>query len=92
MKKKYDYFEPTGKHSKAGCYRKGGKFYHKFGCWSEICKNCGKPRSKHYIGMCEKTIGFLSGHLLRAYEMAELDNKLEEIKSVIDDRTPKRKR
>ena len=38
------------------------------------------------------TIGFLSGHLLRAYEMAELDNKLEEIKSVIDDRTPKRKR
>ena len=34
------------------------------------------------------TIGFLSGHLLRAFEIAEMDNKVEEVKAVLMMRKP----
>lgn len=34
------------------------------------------------------TIGFLTGHLLRAFEVAEMDKKLDEIRGVITERTP----
>jgi len=34
------------------------------------------------------TIGFLAGHLTRAFEVAEMDQKLDEIRAVIKQRTP----
>jgi len=34
------------------------------------------------------TIGFLAGHLTRAYEVAELEHKVDEIRAVIKQRTP----
>jgi len=34
------------------------------------------------------TIGFLAGHLTRAYEVAELEHKVDEIRAVIKERTP----
>lgn len=34
------------------------------------------------------TIGFLSGHLLRAFEIAELESKVDEVKAVLLGRTP----
>ena len=34
------------------------------------------------------TIGFLAGHLTRAYEIAELEDKVDEIRAVIKARTP----
>ncbi len=34
------------------------------------------------------TIGFLSGHLLRAFEIAEMDDKVEEVKAVLMMRKP----
>ena len=34
------------------------------------------------------TIGFLAGHLTRAYEVAELEEKVDEIRAVIKARTP----
>ncbi|HOD02895.1 MAG TPA: hypothetical protein PKN28_06170 [Clostridiales bacterium] len=34
------------------------------------------------------TIGFLAGHLTRAYEIAELEQKVDEIRAVIKGRTP----
>ena len=34
------------------------------------------------------TIGFLSGHLLRAFEIAEMDDKVEEVKAVLLMRKP----
>jgi len=37
------------------------------------------------------TIGFLSGHLIRAFEVAELNSKVEQVKSVLDHRTKKRR-
>jgi len=34
------------------------------------------------------TIGFLSGHLIRAFELAEIDDKVEEVKAVLMMRKP----
>lgn len=34
------------------------------------------------------TIGFLSGHLLRAFEIAELNDKVDEVKGVLTGRRP----
>lgn len=34
------------------------------------------------------TIGFLAGHLTRAYEVAELEQKIDEIRAVVKERTP----
>ena len=37
------------------------------------------------------TIGFLAGHLIRAYEVAELEDKVEEVKAVLLERKPLKK-
>mgnify|MGYP000976924504 CR=1 FL=1 len=37
------------------------------------------------------TIGYLTGHLIRAFEVAELDGKTEEIRAVLLDRRPIKK-
>lgn len=36
------------------------------------------------------TIGYLSGHLIRAFEVADMNTKLDEIRAVIQDRLPNR--
>jgi len=34
------------------------------------------------------TIGYLTGHLIRAFEVAELDGKMEEVRAVLIERRP----
>ena len=37
------------------------------------------------------TIGYLTGHLIRAFEVAELDGKMEEVRAVLIERRPIKK-
>jgi hypothetical protein len=37
------------------------------------------------------TIGYLAGHLIRAFEVAELEGKVEEVRAVLLDRKPIKK-
>lgn len=37
------------------------------------------------------TIGYLSGHLIRAFEVAELEGKVEEVRAVLLERKPMKK-
>jgi len=53
-----------------------------------LSKTINEVREGKLQPQIANTIGFLSGHLLRAFEQAELNDKVDEVKGILTGRKP----